>query len=185
MADQVTYGTLTFIRFGETKMRLAVTLFAAIVILLEHPLYADYTVQTPGAWPKTWPKELEPLRNQSRTLEGPLILLLHHAIPFTEREVFEAAWPHLLTVKSQGAPIVLRRGPSFWLDGKSNAGICIHTPPKGEAPIADAKNANGRWRKAIYVELIVDGDIVDLNRIPLPPDTPIIDERFKDDVAEP
>jgi hypothetical protein len=28
--------------------------------------------------------------------------------------------------------------------------------------------------------LIVDGDIVDLNRIPLPPDTPIIDERFKE-----
>jgi hypothetical protein len=32
----------------------------------------------------------------------------------------------------------------------------------------------------IYIELIVDGEIVDLNRIPLPPDTPIIDERFKD-----
>jgi hypothetical protein len=32
----------------------------------------------------------------------------------------------------------------------------------------------------IYIELIFDGDIVDLNRIPLPPDTPIIDERFKD-----
>jgi hypothetical protein len=28
--------------------------------------------------------------------------------------------------------------------------------------------------------LVVDGKIVDLNRIPLPPDTPIIDERFKD-----
>jgi hypothetical protein len=30
----------------------------------------------------------------------------------------------------------------------------------------------------------VDGDIVDLNRIPLPPDTPIIDERFKDGSAK-
>jgi len=28
--------------------------------------------------------------------------------------------------------------------------------------------------------LIVDGRIVDLNRIALPADTPIIDERFKD-----
>jgi hypothetical protein len=27
-----------------------------------------------------------------------------------------------------------------------------------------------------------DGDIVDLNRIPLPADTPIIDERFKDEL---
>jgi len=28
--------------------------------------------------------------------------------------------------------------------------------------------------------LVVDADIVDLNRIPLPADSPIIDERFKD-----
>jgi hypothetical protein len=32
----------------------------------------------------------------------------------------------------------------------------------------------------VYIELIVDGDVVDLNRIPLPPDTPVIDERFQD-----
>ena len=106
--------------------------------------------------------------------------MLHYAISFTNREAFEAAWPHLLKVKSQGAPIVLRRGPSFWLGNESKAGVCIHTPPEGEAPIADAKNAGGRWEKTIYIELIVDGEIVDLNRIPLPPDTPIIDERFKD-----
>jgi hypothetical protein len=30
-----------------------------------------------------------------------------------------------------------------------------------------------------YIDLIVDGDVVDLNRIPLPADTPIIDERFQ------
>jgi hypothetical protein len=30
-----------------------------------------------------------------------------------------------------------------------------------------------------YIELIVDVEIVDLNRIQLPVDTPIIDERFK------
>jgi hypothetical protein len=30
-----------------------------------------------------------------------------------------------------------------------------------------------------YIELVVDGDIVDLNRIPLSEDTPLIDERFK------
>jgi hypothetical protein len=32
----------------------------------------------------------------------------------------------------------------------------------------------------MYIELVVDGAIVDLNRIPLPADTPIVDERFKD-----
>jgi hypothetical protein len=31
-----------------------------------------------------------------------------------------------------------------------------------------------------FIELVVNGEIVDLNRIPLPTDTPIIDERFKD-----
>jgi hypothetical protein len=142
-------------------------------------LHADYTVQNKGTWPDTWPQELEGLRDQARTLEGPLVLLLHYAIPFTNRESFEAAWPHLLKVKSQGAPIVLRRGPSFWLGDASNAGVCIHTPPQGEAPIADASQAGGRWERTIYLELIVDGEIVDLNRIPLPRDTPIIDERFK------
>jgi hypothetical protein len=159
-------------------MKLAFSIFAAIVFLAG-PLSADYTVQTPGTWPKSWPKELEPLRKQSRTLEGPLILLLHHAIPFTEREDFEAAWPHILKVKSPGAPIVIRRGPSFWL-GDAAAGVCIHTPPTGQAPIADAKEVKGRWEKTIYIELIVDSKVVDLNRIPLPPDTPIVDERFKD-----
>jgi hypothetical protein len=33
---------------------------------------------------------------------------------------------------------------------------------------------------ATYIELVVDGNIVDLNRIPLAAHTPIIDERFKD-----
>jgi hypothetical protein len=161
-------------------MNRAITILAAIVLFSACPLYADYSVKDRGTWPASWPKELEGLRKQSRTLEGPLVSLLHYAIPFRNREAFEAAWPHLLKVKSQGAPIVLRRGPSFWLGNESNAGVCIHTPPEGEAPIADAKKADGRWEKTIYIELIVDGDIVDLNRIPLPPDTPIIDERFKD-----
>ncbi len=165
-------------------MKPAIAILAAIVLFSAGPLYADYGVENRGSWPDDWPKELEPLRAQSRTLEGPLVPLLHYAIPFTKREAFEAAWPHLLKVKSQGAPIVLRRGPSFWLGDESSAGVCIHTPPQGQAPIADAKNVGGRWEQTIYIELIVDGEIVDLNRIPLPPDTPIIDERFKSAITK-
>ncbi|HWE36389.1 MAG TPA: hypothetical protein VG406_07425 [Isosphaeraceae bacterium] len=161
-------------------MRRTIVPVAAIVVLAAVSVSADYGVSDRGTWPRSWPKELEPLRKQARTLEGNTVLLLHYAIPFTNRDAFEAAWPHLLKVKSQGAPILLRRGPSFWLGNGSNAGVCIHTPPKGEAPIADAKKAGGRWEQTIYIELIVDGEIIDLNRIPLPPDTPIIDERFKD-----
>jgi hypothetical protein len=106
--------------------------------------------------------------------------LLHYAIPFAKREAFEEAWPHLLKVKSPGAPIVLRRGPSFWLGKGASAGVCVHTPPKGQAPVADAEKVGGHWERTIYIELIVDGEIVDLNRISLPRDTPIIDERFKE-----
>jgi len=144
------------------------------------PLYALYGVIDRGDWPNNWPRELEGLRKQSRTLDGPEVLLRHYAIPFMERKAFEEAWPHVLKVKTRGAPIVLKRGPSFWLGQKANAGVCIHTPPKGEPPVADAKEAGGQLERMIYIELIIDGDIVDLNRIPLPPDTPIIDERFKD-----
>ena len=142
--------------------------------------YADYSVQDKGTWPESWPKELEPLRGQAQTLEGPLRPFLNYAIPFTKREEFESAWPHLLKVMSPGAPLVLRRGPSFWLGEKSNAGVCVHTPPAGEKPIADGTKAGGNWEKTIYIELIVDGEIVDLNRIALPAETPIIDMRFEE-----
>jgi len=160
-------------------MKRAVTIVGVIVVLSACRLYADYGVEDKGSWPDGWPKELEGLRKQSRTLDGPEVLLRHYAIPFMERGAFEDAWPHVLKVKTHGAPIVLRRGPSIGLD-QGDAGVCIHTPPTSEATVADAKEAGGQLERMIYIELIVDGDIVDLNRIPLPPDTPIIDERFKD-----
>jgi len=161
-------------------MKKTIAFLAAIALCAVCSVYADYLVSDGGTWPDDWPAELEPLRVQSRTLEGPLLPLLHYAIPFTEREAFEAAWPHLLKVKSQGAPIVLRRGPSFWLDNGGNAGVCIHTPPAGKAPLTDPEEIDGSWERTIYIELIVDGEIVDLNRILLPPDTPIIDQRFEE-----
>ena len=161
-------------------MKRTAAICVALAFSLVSTAHALYLVTDSGAWPKSWPIELEPLRKQSRTLQGPLQPLLHYAIPFTKRDEFESAWPHLLKIKSKGAPIVLRRGPSFWLGDKATAGVCVHTPPTGEAPIADGKDAKGNWEKTIYIELIVDGEIIDLNRIPLPADTPIIDERFKE-----
>ena len=161
-------------------MKRTAAICVALVFSLVSSVYAIYTVTDTGTWPKSWPAELEPLRTQSRTFEGPKQPLQHHAIPFTKRDEFESAWPHLLKIKSKGAPIVLKRGPSFWLGDKATAGVCVHTPPAGEAPIADGKDAKGNWEKTIYIELIVDGEIIDLNRIPLSADTPIIDERFKD-----
>ena len=152
-------------------MKRTIAFLAAIAVCAVGSVHAEYSVRDKGTWPQSWPKELEPLRKQSRTFEGPRVLLLHYAIPFTKREEFEAAWPHLLTVKSNGAHIRLVRGPNFFLGADSKAGVVVHAPPAGEAATRE---------HPIYIELVVDGDIVDLNRIPLPADTPIIDERFKD-----
>ncbi len=151
-------------------------------------VYAIYGVSDEGTWPKTWPKELEPLRKQARTLVGNMVPQSHYEIPFTKREEFESAWPHLLKVKSKGAPIILVRGPKTDFMEVKPAGVLIHSPPAGqnenpgtpEAPIPGVVNVRVRWKNTTYIELVVDGNIVDLNRIPLPADTPIIDERFKD-----
>lgn len=150
--------------------------------------YALYSVADTGKWPKSWPSELETLRNQSHTFIGPHFDYQHFAMRFTDREQFETAWPHIMEVKSKGAPIYLMKGPNFF-PGKNQAGVIIHCPPEGqwknpktpEAPIEGyPEESRSRWRNTNYIELIVDGAIVDLNRIPLPSNTPIVDERFKD-----
>lgn len=143
---------------------------------------ADYSVWHNGEWPKTWPKELESLRKQSSTYEGPKVLFRTYLVPFTKREDFEAAWPHLLKVKTKGAPVILVRGPKTDYFAVKPAGVLIHTPPTdteaNETP-RDTTVPRDRWLYANYLELVVDGEIVDLNRIELPADGAIIDERFK------
>ena len=149
---------------------------------------ALYEVSDEGTWPKSWPVQLEPLRKHSTTLVGPMVAQSHYLIPFTKREDFEAAWPHLLKVKSKGAPIILVRGPRTDFFAIKPAGVLIHAPPAGqhdnpatpEAPIPGVDEVRMRWMNTTFIEPAVDGNIVDLNRIPLPPDTPIVDERFKE-----
>ena len=51
-------------------------------------VYAVYSVANEGIWPKSWPKELEPLRKQSSTLVGPMPPDHHYLIPFTKRAEF-------------------------------------------------------------------------------------------------
>jgi hypothetical protein len=167
--------------------RTTVWLAAITTCLACSTAFALYSVGLSGDWPKNWPAEMEPLRKQARTLIGPMAAFRHYAVPFTNRHQFEAAWPHILKVKTKGAPVFLRHGPNFFLD-QAKAGVVIHCPPEGqhknpatpEAPIPGVTNPRERWVYTNYIELVVDGEIVDLNRIPLPADTPIIDERFKD-----
>ena len=83
--------------------------------------------------------------------------------------------------------IFLVRGPNFYLGEKATAGVVVHCPPERRAtdpappktPIPGVEHARTGWMNTTFIELVVDGQVVDLNRIPLPPDTPIIDERFK------
>lgn len=167
-------------------MRRTTALLAATLVLAATSVaYALYSVSEEGLWPETWPKELEPLRESSRTLEGPTISSLHYEIPFKDRKDFEAAWPHLVKVKSEGAPVFLRRTPSVNVYDLK-AGVIVHAPPQGTDERANpARPSRGgdlreqsTWMWTTYIELVVDGETVDLNRIPLPPDTPIIDRRF-------
>jgi hypothetical protein len=152
-------------------MNRTIALLVGIACWAVISVHAEYSVTPKG----TWPRELERLRKQASTFEGPKAPYQHYAIPFTKREEFEAAWPHILEVKSQGAGIRLVRAPNFFLGERSKAGVVVHCPPP---PGQAYKNADPKDQT--YIELIVDGDIVDLNRIFLPADTPITDERFKD-----
>jgi hypothetical protein len=170
-------------------MKRTIAILATVVLVAVcSTAYALYGVNDTGTWPKSWPAELEPLRKQSRTLVGPMAPNRHFAITFTDREQFEAAWPHILKVNTKGAPVFLVRGPNFFLGGRAKAGVVVHCPPEGqannprtpEAPIPGVQNERMRWTNTNFIELVVDGEIVDLNRIALPTDTPIIDERFKE-----
>ena len=158
---------------------------AALLCSALVPAYALYSVSNRGEWPKSWPRELEPLRKQARTLVGPEVAQRHYAIPFTKREEFASAWSPLLKVKTIGAPIFLVRGPSFFLAEHSKAGVVVHAPPLGqsrnpatpEAPIANVENPRMRWMNTTYIEVVVDDDIIDAKRMPLPKGVTVIDER--------
>ncbi len=139
---------------------------AAIVFCVAGSAYAISFGGPGGTWPKSWPKELEPLRKQAWTWEHGFGGMSYD-IPFTNREEFESAWPHLLTLKSKGVAITLMRGSHLRVGpGKTTAGVRV-VPPRDNTTTVTT------------ILLVVDGTIVDLNRIPLPADTPIIDERFK------
>jgi len=118
-----------------------------------------------GTWPKSWPRELEPLRKQAWTWVSGQVLQTSYHIPFANREEFDRAWPHILKLKSKGASLTLLRGPHVRVRPAKTAGILIMPPISA-----------GVTR----LVLVVDGNIVDLNRIPFPADTPIIDKRFDD-----
>jgi hypothetical protein len=154
-------------------MRRSAILLAVVVLgAIGSAAWALYLVSDRGEWPESWPQELEPLRKQARTFEGPKRPDHAYAISFSKREEFEAAWPHLLKVKNDKTPIHLQRGENFFL-GDAKAGVVVYCPA--------ARSPEVEGRSVSRIDLRVDGEIVDLNRIPLPEGRPIVDERFKEE----
>jgi len=170
---------------------MATPLIAVIFIFVVCSANALYFFSDRGTWPDSWPKELEPLRNQSRTLSHETGNI--HEIRFKNREEFESAWPHILAVKSKEAPLILLSSPYHRSgDFIIKAGVSILSPLTARLVIPEGEKApktledkhellkeHFKKKPRIDIQLIVDGDIVDLNRIPLPTDTPIIDKRFE------
>jgi hypothetical protein len=158
-----------------------VALLAVVFGLMSASAYAIWSVSDTGRWPDTWPKELEPLRKQSQSYTGSSANRTFHQIQFETREEFEAAWPHLLKVKTDKAPVFLSRSPVKYLGPEKSSvrvWMALNVSKPVASPIPGVKNERARWMYTTHIELIVDGKIVDLNRIELPADTPIVDERF-------
>jgi hypothetical protein len=180
-----------------------------------------------GTWPANWPKELEPYREQAKTIgvaAGNQEDVFE--ISFRNREQFEKIWPVILTLKSDGAPLTLTTAgsppgwaglfdnnepivriyaPSYTTNTvKTPDGKTVQRPvppwpdsaklPNGQLPkyvwLSDDKttlvpadtNHNPlrgfEFRARIEIELVVDDNTIDLNRIRLPENTPIIDRRL-------
>ena len=118
-------GTLSSNKHMKTMMmtpRQAGWVLAAFVALAPAvSSHAMYDVSDTGLWPTNWPRELEPLRKQSRTLRHDQYTM--YEIPFTSRQQFQAVWPHILAVKSPEAPIILLKGPNDRLGKTIKAGV--------------------------------------------------------------
>lgn len=202
---------------------------------------AEWLVSNTGNWPKSWPAQMEPLRSQSRTLLHDDYTMYH--VRFTGRAQFEAAWPHFLSIATDGSPVTLSRGHDRWTAVDFNAGVVVFTPNTGQMIVPGDKQTTiyqpeavsalqeGKlrslagtylvvgppWPDTIHgesgklpeyvvadglewqaitkeeirdyatktirltrteIQLIVDGKVVDLNRIQLP--TFVVDKRFGD-----
>jgi hypothetical protein len=165
-----------------TATRAATVWLAAVACVAASWRAAALSTGGPGGtWPATWPKELEPLRKQAWTWEHADSRAKSYDIPFADRAQFEAAWPHVLAAAAldkRGMSVTLVRGPRLRVgaNAKPTAGVQIFLPGTW---------ATTRPASLTHVFLVVDGDVVDLNRIPLPQGTTITDERFKDDPATP
>ena len=159
-----------------------------------------------GAWSSDWPKELEPYRERTSTITtpNPPVGKIVYTIPFADRSDFEKIWPVLLNLKTKGAPLILRSGSvelrRSWsaidlnreeVDKPAGTypGVKIYTSGHSMYPEnspAYASSIASEGQPTAKIELFVDGNVIDLNRIRLPAETPIIDKRvFENEQKQP
>src|SRR4051812_34151425 len=82
--------------------------FAAVVFTFALAAPGLWEQRQMGYWPDDWPKAMEPLRAQARTIDvanGTQEQI--YEITFKDRGQFEAAWPAILSVKTFSAPLRL------------------------------------------------------------------------------
>jgi hypothetical protein len=85
-------------------------LSAFLIVCVHRTSVALVRIRAGCAWPADWPRELDEVRNSCRTIEFAAGTQENiYEIVFDNRENFEKLWPVLLTVKTPGAPLRLRR----------------------------------------------------------------------------
>jgi hypothetical protein len=202
-------------------IKLSVSAFLVLVIL-SPATFAVTRIEETGRWPQSWPKELEPLRQNARTIcTATMIHEDIYEIHFKDRDTFERSWPILLGLKSKKGQLTFLKVASSPPDqvvifsnevpavriydspaGSISGGSAVGPPWPSSAFLPDgllpeyvkAGEVQGKrtwipatrgegfkgfmFRARVDVELIIDGKIIDLNRIRIPSDTPIIDRRW-------
>jgi hypothetical protein len=207
-----------------TGIFLCVQVSGGLVVMMSRP------PQWPeGLRPQVWSKDQETIFQQRISFAGWYFqyddvreALLE--LRFDSRADFETLWPAIVSVKSKGAPVILKKGESSYRgrpavaggvqilyplsnqEGLSKPGIdpnllaavlkSSDRPPEyvttagrpftGVLPPPAPKGyelPEPLYRVRTDIILVVDGDVIDLNRIQLPEDTPIIDQRFAPAVA--
>jgi hypothetical protein len=180
--------------------------FLASIVVMNEPISARATQRPVDDWPDAWPKEFDDYKDEAlctyiRTgnLEATV-----YSVRFHTREEFLRLWPSLLAIKSKGTPIRLGtfHPKKSGVSGDFHASPYVKIRPASEkvqVVVTEAGEVpeyiglkDGKWepcprdeyqdfevvrRASTDLTLFVDGEIIDLNHTPFPPDTVIQDGR--------
>jgi len=114
---------------------------SALLLAMVLPFVASamFTTEERGAWPATWPKELEPFRSHARTVgEASGTQENIYEIRFESRQEFERVWPVILKLKTPGAPVTLyttNNPPKTWghFFRNDKPAVRLYAPSEGYA----------------------------------------------------